>query len=84
MLDDEVITRIAAQHDATPAQVALAFLLSLRDTVVIPKSSTPERITENLAAGDLQLTDVEIDELAGLARGHREVDPPFAPAWDAA
>lgn len=84
VLDDEVITRIAAQHDASPAQVALAFLLTQQDTVVIPKSATPERITENLAAAELQLTDVELEEIAGLARGHREVDPPFAPAWDAA
>jgi 2,5-diketo-D-gluconate reductase B len=84
VLDDEVITRIATQHDASPAQVALAFLLTQPDTVVIPKSNTPDRITENLAAGELQLTDVEVEELAGLARGERQVDPPFAPEWDAA
>lgn len=84
VLDDEAITGIAEQHDASPAQVALAYLLAQRDTVVIPKSNTPARITENLAATELQLTDAEVERIAGLARGHREVDPPFAPAWDAA
>lgn len=82
VLDDPVIAEIAETHDATPAQVALAYLLAQRDTLVIPKSSTPERITENLAAGELTLSDDEVARLAGLARGHREVDPPFAPDWD--
>lgn len=84
VLDDDVIGDIAQAHDATPAQVALAFLLAQRDTIVIPKSNTPARIEENLAARDLQLSEDEVARVASLARGHREVDPPFAPAWDAA
>ena len=84
VLQDETIQEVAAEHDATPAQIALAFLLAQRDTVVIPKSNTPERIEENLAAGDLQLTDDEVERITTLARGYREVDPPFAPTWDAA
>jgi 2,5-diketo-D-gluconate reductase B len=84
VLDDAVIGEIADSHDATPAQVALAFLLAQRDTAVIPKSNTPERITQNLAELDLELADDEVARIAGLARGERQVDPPFAPAWDAA
>ena len=44
-----------AQHDATPAQVVIAWHLAL-GLVVIPKSVTPSRIVENLAAVDLSLT----------------------------
>jgi diketogulonate reductase-like aldo/keto reductase len=84
VVDDPTIREIAEGHDATPAQVALAYLLAQRDTVVIPKSSTPARITENLGALDLELSDDELGRIAALARGQREVDPPFAPAWDAA
>lgn len=84
VLSDEVLEAIAEEHDASPAQVALAFLLAQRDTVVIPKSNTPERITENLAADQLDLSDDEVARIGRLARGHREVDPPFAPEWDAA
>jgi diketogulonate reductase-like aldo/keto reductase len=84
VLGDATIVEIAEAHDATPAQVALAFLLAQRDTIVIPKSNTPARITENLAAADLVLTDDEIARIAGLDRGARQVDPPFGPEWDAA
>ncbi len=83
VLDDPTIREIAEAHDATPAQVALAFLLAQRDTIVLPKSSTPARITENLGALDIQLTDDDLARIAALARGSRQVDPPFAPTWDA-
>lgn len=84
VLDDPVITEVAEGHDATPAQVALAYLLAQPATAVIPKSSTPERITENLAAASLELSPDELERIGRLARGARQVDPPFGPAWDAA
>ncbi|MEX1177632.1 MAG: aldo/keto reductase [Nitriliruptor sp.] len=84
VLSDPTITEIAQEHDATPAQVALAFLLAQTDTLVLPKSSTPSRITENLGALDLELSADELERIGGLARGSRQVDPPFAPEWDAA
>jgi 2,5-diketo-D-gluconate reductase B len=85
VLEDDTIRTIADAHEATPAQVALAFLLAQPDTVVIPKSSTPERITQNLAAQDLALSDDEVARIAELgSKRDRQVDPPFAPAWDAA
>ena len=70
MLDDPVIGRIAQQHGATPAQVVIAWHLAL-GLVVLPKSVTPSRIVENLAAADLTLTDDDLDEIAGLDRGFR-------------
>ncbi len=60
VLDDPVVTRIAAQHDATPAQVVIAWHLAL-GLVVIPKSVTPSRIVENLAAVDLALTAQDVE-----------------------
>ena len=70
VLDDPVVTRIAAQHDATPAQVVIAWHLAL-GLVVIPKSVTPSRIVENLAAVDLALTAQDIEDLSTLDRGFR-------------
>jgi 2,5-diketo-D-gluconate reductase B len=84
VLDDPVITEVAGSHDATPAQVALAWLLAQPATVVIPKSNTPARITENLAAADVELTADDLDRIGQLARGARQVDPSFGPEWDAA
>jgi 2,5-diketo-D-gluconate reductase A len=70
VLDDPVIDRIAQAHDATPAQVVIAWHLAL-DLVVLPKSVTPSRIVENLAATDLELTGEELDEISALDRGFR-------------
>ena len=70
VLDDPVVRAVAAAHDATPAQVVIAWHLAL-DLVVLPKSVTPSRIVENLAAADLVLTGQELSQLSGLDRGFR-------------
>ncbi|MEO6789985.1 MAG: aldo/keto reductase [Ornithinibacter sp.] len=70
VLDDPVIASIAAAHDATPAQVVIAWHLAL-DLVVLPKSVTPSRIAENLAAVELELTAKDVTAIAGLDRGFR-------------
>ena len=55
-----VLKEIAAQHNATPRQVALRFLLRHPSVFAIPKSSTPEHVKENAKAGDVVLTASEI------------------------
>jgi diketogulonate reductase-like aldo/keto reductase len=55
-----VLAEIAAAHDATPRQVALAFLTRRPSVFAIPKSSTPEHAEENAGAGDLELSATEI------------------------
>jgi 2,5-diketo-D-gluconate reductase A len=77
VLDDPVIGRIAQQHGATPAQVVIAWHLAL-GLVVLPKSVTPSRIVENLAAADLTLTDADLVEIAALDRGFRTGPNPDA------
>ena len=57
------IREIAARHDATPAQIALAWLLRHPDMVVIPKATSPAHIRENRAALDIKLTDTDLEEL---------------------
>ncbi|WP_152353800.1 aldo/keto reductase [Brachybacterium subflavum] len=68
LLQDPVITEIAAAHGATPAQVVIAWHLAIGN-IVIPKSVTPERIVSNLAAAELELTDEDLERLAALDRG---------------
>ena len=70
VLDDPVIGQIAREHGATPAQVVIAWHLAL-GLVVLPKSVTPSRIVENLAAADLTLSEADLDAIAGLDRGFR-------------
>jgi aryl-alcohol dehydrogenase-like predicted oxidoreductase len=53
----ELIKRIAAQKNATPAQIALAWLLAKRPWIVpIPGTTKLNRLEENLAASDVTLT----------------------------
>ena len=63
MLGQSNIKKVAARHNATPAQIALAFLLRQPDLVVIPKASNPEHIRQNREALDIELTDSDLREL---------------------
>ena len=51
------LTRIAKAYQATPAQVALAFLLERDGVIAIPKSANPARVRENRDAVDLDISD---------------------------
>lgn len=55
---------IAAGHGATPEQIALAWLLRRSSTTLpIPGTLTLEHLRENLAAGEVELTDADVDAL---------------------
>jgi diketogulonate reductase-like aldo/keto reductase len=58
---------IADAQDATPYQIALAWLASQPRVITIPMSFDPEHIAENFAAADIELTADEILQLNGLA-----------------
>ncbi|VDM63965.1 unnamed protein product [Angiostrongylus costaricensis] len=73
ILTDPVVTRIAAAHGKTPAQVSLRWAVQ-QNIIVIPKSTSEERIKENSAVFDFQLTEAEMKEIDGLDRGWRIVD----------
>ena len=59
-----VLAEIAAQHGATPRQVALAFLVRRPSTFTIPKASQAAHTIENAAAAKLRLTDAEIGRIS--------------------
>jgi alcohol dehydrogenase (NADP+) len=73
LLEDPTITAIATQRGLTPAQVVLRWALQ-RGTAVIPKSVSPARLAENLAAAEGDLTAEDMEAIAGLERGHRFID----------
>lgn len=81
--DDPVLVQIGAVVGGSASQVALAWLLA-KGHIVIPSSGTPERIIENLAAQDLVLSDVQIDQIDQLNNNMRLVDGPWCPRWDVA
>jgi diketogulonate reductase-like aldo/keto reductase len=79
--DNPVLRDVAAAHDATPAQVSLAWLAGKENVVPIPKASTPTHIRENLAATELELSAAEIDRIDAIDTEERVVDFASAP-WN--
>jgi len=63
IFNDRAIKLIAAEHGATPVQIALAWVLREPDLIAIPKASRPEHIRQNRAAFDIQLTDDDLEKL---------------------
>lgn len=63
LLQSHAIADVAARHSATVPQIALAWLLHQPDTIVIPKSIRTERIKENYAALEIQLSHQDLADL---------------------
>ena len=81
VMQDPVLRAIGQAHDATPAQVTLAWLLQL-GYVVIPSSTRREHQEDNLRAAQLQLSQEDVAAISALERNERIADPDFAPTWD--
>lgn len=70
MLGDETISAIAAEHEVSSAQVILRWNLQ-KGVVVIPGSSNPEHIKENLDLFGFELTAEEMAAINALDRGEK-------------
>jgi D-xylose reductase len=74
VLNEPVVTAAAARVGRTPAQVVLRWGVQ-RGTAVVPKTTRPDRLAENLAVFDFELTADEMRAIAGLDRNRRFNDP---------
>jgi 2,5-diketo-D-gluconate reductase B len=82
VLKDPVIEQIAKRHNATTAQVTLAWAMQL-GYAVIPSSTKRSNLESNLKARDLKLGEEDMAQIAALDRGHRLTSPAsLAPLWD--
>jgi len=64
----DLLKRIAAEKNATPAQIALAWLLSQKPWIVpIPGTTKLHRLEENLGAANIKLTAADLAEIKGAA-----------------
>lgn len=82
VLQDPVLLHIAGRHDASTAQIALAWAMQL-GYAVIPSSTQRANLQGNLLAQQLRLTDEDMAQIAALDRGERLVNPEgLAPSWD--
>lgn len=70
LLDNETVTAVAASYGKTPAQVLIRWSLQLGN-VVIPRSSSPERIAANFDVFGFELSEADMATLGGLDNGTR-------------
>lgn len=71
----QTLREVAAEVGAQPAQVALAWLISLPGVVAIPGASSVEQLEFNVAAADIELSAESRDVLTAAARAFRPVSP---------
>jgi len=74
LLHAPIVQAAAARVSKTPAQVLLRWGIQ-RGTAIIPKTSNPGRLAENLAIYDFQLDDDEMHAISGLNQNRRYNDP---------
>jgi len=63
LLDNATLQKIAKGHDATPAQIALAWVLRQPGVIAIPKGSNEAHVRENARSIDIELTDHDFANL---------------------
>jgi D-xylose reductase len=74
VLNQPVVRAAAERHKKSPAQIVLRWGVQ-RGTSVIPKTSRPERLRENIAIFDFELASDEMKAIMGLDRNRRFNDP---------
>jgi 2,5-diketo-D-gluconate reductase A len=70
LLSDPAVTVIARRLGKTPAQVVLRWHIE-KGHIVFPKSVTPERIRQNIAIFDFELSGEDVETIGGLNRNER-------------
>jgi 2,5-diketo-D-gluconate reductase B len=78
VFDVPEIVEVAEKHDASPAQVSLAWLRE-KGITAIPKATGRDHIAENWASLGLALDPEDVDRIDAIDRERRLVDPSFAP-----
>lgn len=84
LAEHEELQAIARKHSATPAQVALKWLLDQSGVAAIPKANRPETQQANLDALRIELDDTDRAAIAMVPKIQRFINPGWAPVWDQA
>src|ERR1700712_3054853 len=80
--NDRALKRIGDRYRKTAAQVCLRWLVQ-QNVAAIPRTSRLERLSENIAVFDFELSDEDMREISDMGSANRRLtDFAFAPKWD--
>ena len=83
VVEEPVLQEIGAAHGKSAGQVALRWLLDQPRVAAVPKAAGAARRAENLDVLDFELAPEERARIQALPKDRREIDPPWAPDWNA-
>jgi len=63
LLRSKALAAVAKRHDATPAQIAIAWTMRHANVISIPKASEPSHVRQNAVAGSISLTEADLAEI---------------------
>jgi diketogulonate reductase-like aldo/keto reductase len=75
LLSNKTVRRVAGRHNATPAQICLAWVLRQEGVIAIPKAGVPEHVREDYDALDVRLSSEDLHELDEAFPPPREPQP---------
>lgn len=75
LLAHKTVRRVAGRHNATPAQLCLAWVLRQEGVIAIPKAGSPEHVREDYDAPEIKLTPEDLHELDEAFPPPREPQP---------
>ena len=83
-MDNATLRDIAAAHDASPAQIALAWILTRSMSIALPRTGNTNRLASNLRAAEIMLSAEEIARIDALGTTEGRLVSPetLAPDWD--
>jgi 2,5-diketo-D-gluconate reductase B len=84
VVSDERLVAIGKGYGKTAVQVTLRWLVQQDDVIAIPRTSKPERLRENLAVLDFQLTGDEMSQISRMTTPNSRLinEPQWVPRWD--
>ncbi len=74
-LTNATLLKVAQRHNATSAQIALAWLLYQPNVITIPKASSLKHVRENARSIDIELTKTDLDDLDREFQAPRSKQP---------
>ncbi|MHA6250109.1 aldo/keto reductase [Pontibacter sp. CAU 1760] len=83
VVGDSTLKQLGEKYGKNEVQITLRWLMQQEGVLAIPRTSKTQRLEENIAVFDFELTPAEMQQIDKLTQeNNRLIDPSFAPDWD--